>query len=163
MSEHLIPLGYLPDWVDRLSEASKNLQDKLAKQARGEGINAYNQIKSGKYWEAAKSAHGAYTSFAGSVGVGVVTNFAKITLQTDTWDLFRLGDSLFKPTGGEIAKDVLRLINIIPIVCEVGAGAKAASSAAPKVLAATGEPLPAVRGALTEVEKILAVAQDGTC
>src|SRR5215813_8410455 len=119
--QHFSPLGVLPDWVDKLSELSKGVQDKLAKRAREDALQAIRQAKAGHYFEAAKSGYLAGFDFYSSVAVGFATNFTKVVLQTDTWDLFRLGDSFFKPTAGEIGKDVLRLINVLPILFEAGA------------------------------------------
>jgi hypothetical protein len=160
---HLSPLGVLPDWVDKLSELSKGVQDKLAKQAREDALQAFRQAKAGQYFEAVNSGYLFGFHSLSSLAVGFATNFTKVVLQTDTWDLFRLGDSYFKPTAGEVGKDVLRLINVLPILCEGGATGRTVAKGASQVRLPTGETLPAARGALSEVEHILAVAQDGTC
>src|SRR4051812_35374938 len=117
MSEqHLTPLGVLPDRVDKLSELSKEVQVKLAKKAREDALQAVRQARAGQYFEAAKSAYFAWADLGSSVALGFATDFTKVVLQLDSFDVFfRLGDSFYNPTPGEVVKDVLRLLNIIPI------------------------------------------------
>jgi len=157
-NEHLTPLGKVPDWVDDQFEKIKKAQDLMVQLAKKDAHDAVSQVKSGKYFDAAKSAYKAYADVSSSLALAAVTPAVKFVFQTDSLDTLRLGDSYYKRTGGTIAMDALRLINVLPLVGEVGGAGK---SVVLKVLRPTGEAMGAP--AAGDIAHLLWMAEGKTC
>jgi hypothetical protein len=118
-NKHITPLGEIPDAIDEALHEAEKLEQKLINQAAKHYKEAYNQSKAGNHFDAAKEYVAGNLSLLGSIGTSVGKGHLKGVLQLEAFDMLRIGDSLRNPTGWEIVKDVLRLLNVIPVIGEV--------------------------------------------
>jgi len=172
------PLGKIPDWIDERHKDAENERDSLIKQAiakyREAGSElkaAWNaptvQSKAGHVFSAWKSGTVGHAELIGGTAVQAVSAWAKMTLQTDSFDVLRLGNSLKNPTGWEIAQDLLRVANLVPVVCELGSAGRTLAAAKFRVPSAVKGPnignATRTMAEAKTVSEVLQVGQGNNC
>ena len=133
--QHLTPLGKIPDGIDKAHEAAEAKHKEYIQQAVDEYKKAIENVKAGCRAKTAYEAAGhlgrawvhgvtGFGTFWVGTGVSAVNSYVKVTFQTETFDVLRLGDSYFERNALGIAKNVLRILNLLPVMGEVGAALK---------------------------------------
>jgi hypothetical protein len=113
--DHITHLGDLPDYIEEAEKLAQQSYESCLKRVWQDWEKSGKELRAGHVVEAAKASLIANALFFGGPALIAGKDAVKFVLQTDTFDMLRLGDSLLRPTWQNIVKDVLRLLNVLPI------------------------------------------------
>lgn len=132
--KHLFLWGKIPDEIDDAHKKAETIFQSLinksiqqSKTSTGYFKAAWNDSSQSRIVNVLRGYGSSYAGsayIAGALAGNTANSIAKLSFGTPNFDLLRLGDSLLNPSAENIVKDVLRALNLLPLVGRVGVAVK---------------------------------------